>query len=136
MTPMIDMVFLLLIFFVMTFNFVEPEGDFNIKMPPKGTTNIVLENTVIPLRISLSADRQGRLSGITLAEAPVQNLATLRERVKLIAQNNPDIEIELNPDEGLHYEHIIEAMTAVSGEIRNGQVHKICDKIKFAPRKS
>ena len=33
MTPMIDIVFQLLIFFVFTFKIVLPEGDFNIRMP-------------------------------------------------------------------------------------------------------
>ena len=33
MTAMIDIVFLLLVFFVMTFKIIAPEGDFNIKMP-------------------------------------------------------------------------------------------------------
>ena len=33
MTAMIDVVFQLLIFFVMTFKIVLPEGDFNIRMP-------------------------------------------------------------------------------------------------------
>ncbi|MEK6237543.1 MAG: biopolymer transporter ExbD, partial [Planctomycetales bacterium] len=33
MTPMIDIVFQLLVFFVMTFKIVSQEGDFDIKMP-------------------------------------------------------------------------------------------------------
>ena len=33
MTPMIDIVFQLLIFFIMTFKIVAQEGDFNINMP-------------------------------------------------------------------------------------------------------
>ena len=33
MTPMIDIVFQLLVFFIMTFKIVTQEGDFNIKMP-------------------------------------------------------------------------------------------------------
>ncbi len=33
MTPMIDIVFQLLVFFIMTFKIVSQEGDFHIKMP-------------------------------------------------------------------------------------------------------
>ena len=33
MTPMIDIVFQLLVFFIMTFKIVAQEGDFNVKMP-------------------------------------------------------------------------------------------------------
>ena len=32
-TPMIDIVFQLLVFFIMSFKIVLPEGDFNIRMP-------------------------------------------------------------------------------------------------------
>ena len=33
MTPMIDIVFQLLVFFIMTFKIVSLEGDFHVKMP-------------------------------------------------------------------------------------------------------
>ncbi len=33
MTPMIDVVFQLLIFFMLTLKIIAPEGDFNINMP-------------------------------------------------------------------------------------------------------
>ena len=38
MTPMIDIVFQLLVFFIMTFKIVAQEGDFNIKMPVSAPT--------------------------------------------------------------------------------------------------
>ena len=37
MSAMIDVVFQLLIFFMLTLKIVEPEGDFNINMPAQGT---------------------------------------------------------------------------------------------------
>ena len=37
MTPMIDMVFQLLIFFILTLNIVDPEGDFNLRLPKPGS---------------------------------------------------------------------------------------------------
>ncbi len=36
MTSMIDIVFLLLIFFILTFKIAPQEGDFNIKLPKQG----------------------------------------------------------------------------------------------------
>ncbi len=36
MTPMIDIVFLLLVFFLFSFKIVVQEGDFNIRMPVAG----------------------------------------------------------------------------------------------------
>ena len=43
-------------------------------------------------------------------------------------------EVELDCDYGLNYEHVIEAITAVSGYIDdNDNVVKLVEKIKFAP---
>ena len=59
MTPMIDVVFLLLSFFIMTFKIIAPEGDFNIRMPPKGTQSDSLPSE--PIRIKLYATPGGGL---------------------------------------------------------------------------
>jgi hypothetical protein len=43
-------------------------------------------------------------------------------------------EVELDCDYDLHYEHVIQAVTAVSGYLdNNGNVVKLVEKIKFAP---
>ena len=46
-----------------------------------------------------------------------------------------DAEVELDCDYGLHYEHVIEAITAVSGYVDHstGQVERLIEKIKFTP---
>ena len=42
-------------------------------------------------------------------------------------------EIELDCDFKLRFEYTIKAITAVSGEVRDGEVVKLIEKIKFAP---
>jgi hypothetical protein len=42
-------------------------------------------------------------------------------------------EVELDCDYTLHFKHVIDAITAVSGTVRNGQIIKLIDKIKFSP---
>src|SRR5438034_7818661 len=59
MTPMIDIVFQLLTFFVMTFKIASEEGDFNVKMP-LGITNGFPQDQ-LPLQVRLSATPEGRL---------------------------------------------------------------------------
>ncbi|HEX5446496.1 MAG TPA: biopolymer transporter ExbD, partial [Pirellulales bacterium] len=57
MTPMIDIVFQLLTFFVMSFKIVTQEGDFNIKMPlaaPGSSSSD--EPPLPPIRIRLTAN--------------------------------------------------------------------------------
>jgi len=129
MTPMIDMVFLLLTFFVLTFKIIAPEGDFNIGMIPQGDAVTVETNTDSVL-VRLIARPDGRLESIQLNDENV-DIGTLRRRVEIICQKNPDVEVVLFPDEHLHYEYVIQAITAVNGEWQEGRIHKICNNIKF-----
>jgi biopolymer transport protein ExbD len=133
MTPMIDVVFLLLTFFVMTFKILTPEGDFNVKMPKPGRANAA-DVPAESLRIQLRATPNGELATILLGEQPINSFAELRKQVIAASLTNPKLEVELIPDEHLCYENVVAVITAVNGELRNGQVHKICDKIKFVKR--
>ena len=56
MTPMIDVVFMLLIYFLLTFNPIPPEGDFEIRMPPKGKPSDNLDDSTLLITISLQSD--------------------------------------------------------------------------------
>lgn len=142
MTSMIDVVFLLLIFFVMTFKIVAPEGDFSIKMPPKSTAkDTTLTDPPEPLRVRLVSTPKGDLSAIYFGDIPLgRSFVELRRRVLREVVNrggpdNADVEVELAPDNKLRYAYVIEAITAVTGEMKDNQIYKICDKVKFAPRR-
>jgi len=67
MTAMIDIVFQLLVFFVMTFKVVAMEGDFNIKMPLAAADGQSIDD-VLPdlIQVSLEADDTGNLASITV----------------------------------------------------------------------
>ncbi|MGL4594377.1 MAG: ExbD/TolR family protein [Thermoguttaceae bacterium] len=142
MTSMIDVVFLLLVFFVMTFKIVAPEGDFSIKMPPASAEpEQNLDQPPEPLRVQLTAAKNGSLANIYIGTRNLQrNFDALRRVVleEIQRRGGPDranVDVELAPDDRLRYEFVIDALTAVSGEVRDGQIYKICDKIKFAPRR-
>lgn len=134
MTPMIDVVFLLLVFFVVTFKIIIPEGDFNIRMSAMGDEQAVPVDTD-SVQIRLIADANGRLSAIQLNGEEIDNFDLLRQRVLAISLATPDLEVVLFPDEHLRYEYFIQAITAVNGEIHEGQIRKICEKIKFIRQK-
>lgn len=137
MTPMIDVVFLLLTFFVMTFKIIAPEGDFNVNMTSQGQAAQNAEVPNEPVRIYLQADTDGALAAIHLKDGEaIPSLTALRERVKSLASAKAELEVEIAPDAKLHYEHVIAALSAVNGEVVNGQVKKICDKIKFVKTSS
>ncbi len=145
MTPMIDIVFQLLIFFIMTFKIVSQEGDFNIKMPlaaqQAGQPD---ESPLVTMHIRLRANPSGELlsaGGIVVNGDVVFN--TMEELhnyvIGIVGGDEPeeraDAEAELDCDYGLHYEYVIEAITAVSGyvDLSTGQIHRLIEKIKFTP---
>jgi biopolymer transport protein ExbD len=143
MTSMIDVVFLLLIFFVMTFKIVELEGDFSVRMPLAGVDDNPMDPTDLPLKLRLQADENGKLTTMSLNEI---NLGTdfdqLRANVvELIGTTAPvegedGPEIEIDTDYNLRYEYVIRSITAVSGYKQNKEVVKLIEKIKFAkPRR-
>lgn len=143
MTPMIDIVFLLLVFFVMTFKIVAPEGDFNVKMPLNTPTETISdpEDIVDPIQIRLVSDSQGRLRNILFGERSLgTDFRVLRAEVIGVVESTSSeearekLEVELDSDYLLRYEYTVEAMTAISGYInQEGRVVKLIDKIKFAP---
>ena len=146
MTSMIDVVFLLLIFFVMTFKIVELEGDFSVKMPLANKSSAVVDPTDLPLKLRLRADDQGRLSSVSLNEIDLGNgsesFDRLRAKVVELVGTTAPVEgeegpqIEIDTDYNLRYENVIQAITAVSGYKDGNQVVKLIEKIKFAkPRR-
>jgi len=115
---------------VMTFRIIIPEGDFNIRMSPMGQAPAAVIDTD-SLQVRLIADAEGSLAAIQLNGEEIDGFDLLRQRVSAISVMNPDLEVTLFPDEHLRYEYVIRAVTAVNGEIHEGQVRTICNRIKF-----
>ena len=128
---MTDVVFLLLTFFVLTFKIIIPEGDFNIQMSSMGQT-LPVEVDTDSVQVRLCANEDGLLTEIQLNDTKMENFDSLRQSVLAIVLTNPDLEVVLRPDDHLHYEYIVKAITAVNGEVRGEQIVKITDNIKFA----
>lgn len=140
MTPMIDVVFQLLVFFIMTFKIVSPEGDFNIKMPAAASSqepsDPVIEQII---KIRIQADGGGNVASITMGGIAVNSLDALRDEVlRTVQTSSPEEqgaewEVELDCDYDLHYTHVITAIDAVTGRVtEDGQVERIVEKFKFA----
>ena len=143
MTPMIDIVFQLLVFFIMTFKIVQPEGDFNIKMPIAAPSEgLPDDNQLPPIKVRMTAAPDGMLTNIQLNQTPLGgNFGALRQQMREIvgdARGPGSIaettEVELDCDYNLKFQYVIMAITAISGYVDDsGHVVKIIEKIKFAP---
>ena len=142
MTSMIDIVFLLLVFFVMTFKISAQEGDFNVKMPLQNV-GAPVDNTQLPLKLRLLADAAGTLQQIVLNDS--KSFGTDWEQVRgyivhLVgdqagpsSDDGPEVEIDL--DYNLHYVHVIEAITAITGYRSGNDIVRLVDRIKFAKQR-
>lgn len=142
MTSMIDIVFLLLVFFVMTFKISAQEGDFNVKMPLKGD-GAQADTIQLPLKLRLKSDGAGTLQEIVLNDNLSFGLDWDKLRgfvVQMIGdQTGPTDaegpEVELDFDYDLHYVYVIQAITSVTGYRSGNDVVHLIDRIKFAPQR-
>ena len=70
MTPMIDVVFLLNIFFLFTFKIILPEGDFNIRMPSAAAARSMEMSETLPMTLVMRSRPNGELAEMQLAGRP------------------------------------------------------------------
>lgn len=141
MTPMIDVVFQLMIFFMLTFNIIAPEGDFDVRMPlGKSSAALPDDLQLPPIQVRLAADDEGTLAGISMNGEPVLDFGDLRQRVANFVDvalesgaSLEDVELEIDCDYELNYINIIDAITAVSGRLEDGQLIEMVKKISFVP---
>lgn len=152
MAAMIDVVFLLLIFFMLTLRVVEPEGDFNISMPAEGVGDPVDD---VPQRLTLRlvATEDGDLQEVRLGARSFGNDANAFDRLNEFVRTQilngrvgdrrdplvlDQVEVVIDPDFQLHYQYIVKAISACTGSrTADGQIVKYLDKVKFAkPRQA
>src|SRR5688572_9847051 len=141
MTPMIDIVFQLLTFFVMTLKIATAEGDFNIRMPLSAPRAGPPDpNQLPPMKLFLKADSAGNCARVVMNDSEFSGGDRWKRLHNHIAGIVGDgslassAEVELVCDYNLHYSHVIEAITAVSGSITpDGTIVKLVEKIKFSP---
>src|SRR5438128_9194252 len=70
MTPMIDVVFQLLTFFLMTFKVASPEGDFNLKLPKEERSAGPANTQTEMITIRLVAASNGDLARLQIQSNP------------------------------------------------------------------
>jgi biopolymer transport protein ExbD len=141
MTPMIDVVFQLITFFMLTLKTVITEGDFDIRMPLGASAGIASEDQLPPVRVRMTAGPGGERTSLTMNGQPVADFEELRRRIIDLVGAGPGsnadkTEVELDCDPDLSYDNVIQAVTAVSGQVQpDGTVVELIKKIKFAPPK-
>ena len=143
MTPMIDIVFQLLVFFVFTFKIILPEGDFNIRMPSSSVAQASQPSETPLLRVRLRATPTGELARVQLGDLVLDGaapFAQLHTEIRSLVGDSggpgsADQEVEIEADYELKYRYAMNAITAITGYLDdNGQQHKLVERVRFAPR--
>ena len=142
MTPMIDIVFQLLVFFVFTFKIVLPEGDFNIRMPSASASTTSQPSETPLLKVKLQAGDDGELARVQLGDQILDGDAPfhqLQSQIRALISDgsgpgSTDQEVEIEADYNLRYRYAMNAITAITGYIdSNGDQHKLVERVRFAP---
>lgn len=105
MTPLVDVVFLLMIFFLLTINFQKPEGVIHNELPRLGERDgrdAAADWEVVRLRVKMI--RESRQPGIFLQERLV---SSYDELVTYLNQLPDDILIIIEADGKVAYKHVI-----------------------------
>ena len=147
MTPMIDVVFQLIIFFMCTLKVSEPEGDFDISMPLGApTAGAVTDAELPPFKVRMESNENGELVALSFNGEPLGggeaaigklNSSVFRSITALKAVGDDQLEkqeVEIDPDYDLNYRYIINAIGACSGRLGPGGIRiSYLQRIKFAP---
>lgn len=116
LTPMIDVVFLLLVFFVCTIQFKVIEGRLNTELPKDQGSNpgVVEEQLMEPLELYLAAAPE-RASGYALRVGPVEvdGVGGLPGRVAAALAADPELRARLHVGDGVVHGQVVEVLDAV-----------------------
>lgn len=142
MTPMIDVTFLLLIFFMLTLKITPDEGEFKINMPIDSNNQNSMDDNP-PYRVRLRANPDGTLANLIFLS---QDLGSDQDSYKRL--NNEvgkmvgsldrriaaDVEVEIQSDYNLNYSEVVKAVSACTGYFspKTKQVIRYVEKVNFA----
>ena len=140
LTSMIDIIFLLLIFFVMTFKIAAQEGDFNIRMPIGGGAGAA-DTTNLPIKLRLRSNTDGELVDIVVDDTRSFGNDFGKLRAFILQQTGGDAppspeqgpEVEIDLDYNLRYSHVITAISTITGQRQGDEIKRLVERIKFAP---
>ena len=115
MGPMIDMVFLLLVFFMVTAKPLKPEADINIGLPGAAAQEAPLE---LPdeQRIEIRADGSVVLNEQTLAAPNDRSMETLHRTLHRLSESSKlaqtNLLVTLVPDDASKHQRIVDVLDA------------------------
>jgi len=113
MTPLIDMMFLLIIFFLVSTAFVDPEKDQSVKLP-RVSQGVALKKQPDQIIINV---RQG---GVLVVGGRITTLDQVETQLVDSAKNNPKLLVKIRGDAMAYHKQVVKVLAACSkAKIRN-----------------
>lgn len=103
LTPMIDVVFQLLIFFMLATTYLDPEKELNIQLPSAQSGS---EEKKEPEELIINVFQDGRIS----LQGQILDEDALANALKSAALRNPDSQVTIRGDKLVYHEHIVHVM--------------------------
>ena len=138
MSSMIDIVFLLLVFFVMTFRITSQEGDFGLEATEVTGNARAAATTNLPLLLKLDSTPGGDLNAMSLNGERVAGFDELQTRLIDLETDGAlqDVVMTLDCDSHLKYENVIAALDHVTAyRDAVGQLKPLVASTRFATRR-
>jgi biopolymer transport protein ExbD len=118
LTPMIDVVFLLLIFFIVTLKFKVLEGKLPTYLPKDvGVNATPVDDLMLKLEIYITSE--GATEGIrgeqhsmtvVMDGRKLPSLKTVLERLRGMKAQDPELKVTLYPQRGVDYEEVVKVV--------------------------
>jgi biopolymer transport protein ExbD len=108
LTPMIDVVFQLLIFFMVATTFLDPEREIDVELP-EALTGDAPEEQLEEIVINVTREGAYVIAGEEL------DRQRLDQRLAQAASRNPETPVTIRGDRLVHHESIVGAMDACGG---------------------
>lgn len=138
MSSMIDIVFLLLVFFIMTFRITPQEADFAMQPAEAVGSAAKAPTTNLPLVLKLDATPGGALGDMSLNGERVATFDELRSKLIGLETDGglQDVVMTLDCDSHLKYEHVIAALDHVTAyRDAAGQRQPLVASTRFTARR-
>ncbi len=109
LAPMLDIVFLLLIFFVVTQKIILTEQDLNVKVPTAPSSEDEVTRAIDEIIINVR-EEDGKL--IVTVDGTTFTLDQLRQRLRKIVSNNEDVPVRIRGDAKTSWQGIADVIAA------------------------
>ncbi len=106
LTPMIDVVFLLVIFFMAATQFTKPEKDISMELPQVAEGGASTSTVQQPAAVAITAEGKVTLDGRELS------LEELETDLRTMAADRPHLEVLIQGDARSDFQHVAAAMAA------------------------